>query len=419
MEFRGTYYSDIAFREVFPRVGVALALYAIIYVVALVIMMAGGLIGRASTERHNAKAEVFNALSFTERKAIASYTEDDSIDLSDYSMAIKPPVSLKDLPICIAVVLFLPMTLLTFSLVTAISYGKEKKKTCYWADLPLHRPYGWFLLISLFIIWPALLVSAIRLYHAKHLANRAETKEINRIAQLAVDEEFDEKIHPRVKFTKKARSLYMTTRIKGNKNVHENKLNAVRIRIDCCRDRLYKLGDDMRKEQRALGEYTAQLKELESVTFTDKILRQTAKAEWQAITEMRGVATINMSSDSFLSILVKVRVPYQSEIYDFGDFIIRIKPGSYSCKEVRSGVKLNHTSTRPAYRNGGSNFCFGGREGQISSYVHNACLLEAITLMIDCLHFVNEDDEKYIPACFRAISLVELAKLQFHARRNK
>ena len=47
--------------------------------------------------------------------------------------------------------------------------------------------------------------------------------------------------------------------------------------------------------------------------------------------------------------------------------------------------------------------CFGSRDEVITDYLEKGCFAEALALIIDGLHYVNETDRDAIPACFYAI----------------
>ena len=82
----------------------------------------------------------------------------------------------------------------------------------------------------------------------------------------------------------------------------------------------------------------------------------------------------------------------------------------FSCKRLRSGKRLDAASNAPDY-NESSGFCFGRRRSLIQEYVEEAQYLEALTLMIDSLHSVNDPDvEREIPNCFRKAKEFKRAK---------
>ena len=148
----------------------------------------------------------------------------------------------------------------------------------------------------------------------------------------------------------------------------------------------------------------------------DEIERR-AEEEWNAIREMRGVMGLSVKKErgeksKKLMIYVRVQVPYDGELYDFGDYQIRLLGNSSRCICVRSGIRKDATSRAPAYSSGvGDSFCFGSRRDEIDSYMWRGRYVEAITLMIDCLHSVNGADvEAKIPYCFRKVSRVKRAK---------
>ena len=72
---------------------------------------------------------------------------------------------------------------------------------------------------------------------------------------------------------------------------------------------------------------------------------------------------------------------------------------------------MDYTSRAPLYHIHNNNFCFGDSLSTISDYLRDGRYVEAITLMIECMHSTNNDyDAAQIPNCFRKISTVEKAE---------
>lgn len=415
MRFRNGDYSDIAFEDVCPRIGIG---FGIVLCIALIFLFFASVFATNKNdivEEYNAKATEFNARPETERKIIASYLGDGEIDGENYTMVLDDTFIDKKAFMARMCSIAIVAVLVISSLVATCSYIYEKLEHYYLADLPFKEPYGWFLFFSMFVFWPVLLVSRLRMLKVRFGQRRKECKAVELAARQELKDEADARLSYKSSLSNKAKKRYVSYRIKGHQQALDHRKTELETRIKECEENLREYGMSIQATQRQIGATKAQLNELSKVSLAGEVVRAEALEEWRIISEMRGVSKITLRDNS-ICILVKVRVPYQEHVYDFGDYEICISAKKYSCKRVRSGVKLNATSKRPDY-NESSGFCFGSRRNLIQDYVQHARMLEAITLMIDCLHSVNEDVEAEIPECFRRVEAIESVKR--HLKRQQ
>jgi len=439
----GESYYDIEARGVFdPPVTVAIILAVIVLLVcgfyALIVKT-----DNDSALAHNERMVEFNAKPLEERQIIAEWTEDSRVDPETYLMAekeIKPLFILEGIygadGLWKIVLLYLAGLLATLSLTTFISYWHKKNKVYYLCSLPFDKPYGWVLFFCMFIGWPFLLVSYICMrvqntdaYKARRALQektRQEREELAKrektVVKKLAEDELAEKARAltKPKYPEAAHQALVNFVLKDQFKAYASRAKEAKVRVEQAQAVLQKAGESVRAAQRGLGEARANLAQIEA-TIASQASRERAEAEWTAIKEARGVSSIKYNRRrQRLEVVIKVRVPYKGELYDFGDYCLVIDgTRACNCKEIRSGVKVNHTSLGPLYHLSGKRFCFGNSLSTIEEYLGNGRYAEAVTLIVECLHSVNNtNDEEQIPNCFRKVSTVEKAERKI-LLRNK
>lgn len=412
LRLRDKDYWDIEPWDVYVRTIMVLAVCVVVFLFGLLI---GGTDNTRSDEiERNEYAAEFNALPEEVRLAAAPFIKYE-IPEGETTLDMVPVSDEFGTQLLGALPTIIGLFLAAFSVTTFFSYWYQKRHYYFLADLPLHTFYGWVLLVSMFVAWPLLAISAIRMAVFKYA--HFTKKEI---ATIAEDLEFEEHFYEKPtspaaqRRMRKARAKYINYRVNGRQKaiMHECKELEERERQE--REKLQRMGEQIKAQQRLIGETLAERQRLSSVKVTEKETQEKAAAEWEVITQMRGVSFIYPKKCSHrhlevpaLTIHVKVRVPYQKNLYDFGDYQVTIRSDGFCCERIRSGVKADASSHAPDY-NERSGFCFGSRKSTIQDYVRNGRLLEAITLIIDSLHSVNDEyAERQIPDCFRKVATVK------------
>ncbi len=437
---KGDSYYDIEADEVFPY---PIATIIVVVVLCAVVIGLNALItaaDNASALTHNERAAEFNVLSLEERQMIAAWTEDDDIDPETYLMAEKDA----DVPLFLLtqihgrgnVVRMIPVYLgalvLIFSLCVFVRYWYCKGSAYYLCSLPFGEPYGWVLFCCMFVGWPFLLISFVCLrvqqteffrerQKKRQAAHEARKREKEAVRQLA-EEELAEAARrlTRPAFPERAHQALVTYIVDGQPKAHAARIQEATQRVEDAKSQLQKAGENVRVAQQKLGYARAGLEQLEA-TYSETHSHKKAESDWEAIKNARGVSSIVYNKmRKRLEILIKVRVPYDGELYDFGDYCFYIDGSAKCvCKEVRSGLKLNHSTTAPQYHIHGNLFCFGDSLSTINQYLRDGRYAEAVTLVVECMHSVNDSyTEREIPNCFRKVSVVEKAKQRI-LRRNK
>lgn len=410
-----THREDIRFYYFEDNVFVATVTAAVFCAILLGLILAGVSSEHKATLTKNETAQEFNALSLDERQLIAKWSNVE-LDEEAFLMEINDdPLTVKKawLPLLIIAI---GITLCVFSGTVAYGYCTEKRSYYFLADLPLSIGYGWFLLFALFTIWPFMLISAIRMWFYFRPNRKAERAEVEKQAEAELTEEqiYALAQSPEMRNYSTARKAYINYRVSGQVQAQQKLIEATEEKIEKIKRTIRDYGKKIQQSQRELGEAKAELESLSATKVSAQTTRTQAKAEWKILTEMRGVAKLTAHKGrgkrpDKICILVKVRVPYHNNIYDFGDYQITLCGDRYSCDRVRSGIRIDHTSTQPSY-NESSGFCFGSRRSTIAEYLEQGKTIEAVTLMVDCLHSVNEGHERYIPDCFRKVATIERAK---------
>lgn len=406
---RGNYYTDI---ETAPLVSII-----IIGVIFIIIFLGTGIHWLCQGDPHevavyNARVEAFNHLPGPERIA---YQPLLNADLDDDGL-----LTLKETPRPFKVLFresmrFFPLiSLITLFVTSFIFYWLEKSKEYFLADLPLRTIYGWILLILILPAgWPFLLISLFRMRHYMQKQVEAEQREIRRLAGTIESENDPES----VECDKNAQKTYIDFRTSNLAQQHSDKLSSLHEEIASQKRKITSYGNDIAKIQRELGRNNAKLKQLQANPPDQTATEETAKAEWQQILGMRGVSRINFPKNQYhagdrdMEISIHVRVPYNGSIYDFGDYLVTFG-NEFKCRQLRSGVKPDHTSSRPIYPDHDYGFCFGSRLSDIRAYANSSQIVEALTIIIDSLHSVNPEDEKYIPECYRKITTIKPTERQ-------
>ena len=355
----------------------------------------------SNTEEKNQKIETFNALPSDTRKIVKEVASGlDWVD--DESNTLKLANAPWIFPLSDANAFQWGVILLTFiamSFAVFICYVVRKNRYYYLADFPLQTAYGWVLLIfCLPIGWPFLLVSYSRMKHNPVITAALADEKKKKLSATAEPSAEPEKTEP----DEDIDADFATLRVRLATLSKEEILDDLNKKIFTVKDKLKRYGRYIQECQEQLGELQSR-RNLVEQHFTDygPMNKEKALEELAQIRQMRGVTRIILEQDGFTA-QVQVRVKYCNRMYDFGDFNVTFSYNSVKTTETRSGVKEYASNYEPCYRIG-NYFCFGDRASEINDYARRGHIIEALTLIIDCMHSVNPEDQKYIPECFRRV----------------
>lgn len=341
------YYDDIGAECIYPDV---LAVGIIMFIICAVIVGLTALLcysEKANIQAHNTKAQAVNALPHESREIIKEYYDAEGFDEETLLIKEKDPpgYQLKDI-IWIEVIVSLAGIVIIMSIATFYCYCRQKRSYYRICDLPFDKLYGWLLFLSMFVCWPIIFASWLGSFPEIQKLRERERTTVKEVAQQEINEEMLYARQQAVRFPKKAERGYINYRVKGRLVACQEYKKTVTNQIAEAKGQLRRLGEGVSDQQKKIGKLQAELQSLEKMDLSEPATRRNAKAEFEAIKVMRGVSSIKYVGKD-LEILVKVRVPYKKQLYDFGDYVIRLSGDSFSCKRKRSGVKLDATSNMP------------------------------------------------------------------------
>jgi len=421
---RGSYIADIKPVYVYKsakRIGK----YFLIALVAGFLILVAFQIVLLEDQEQNQKVATFNAYSQRDRELILKFAtiETDENQL----MKIKDLESDQnmidgELKILKALIVF---ALIVLPCLVFLGYWKEKSNEYHLADLPFSRPYGWVLLLSMTgIPWLILFVARIDMHcqikkfgqAIKKVQQKTNTAKKRKAKPIQAEKIYEICRQNAQTFDAIYQPIFVSQATHRYDNVYWYKTKEAEHNVSAAKRELTAAGERLQKAQRSLNDAEAQLRQvkLESKTITKaQVSASTALTEWETIQAMRGVIKMSIPckytddiNAPFLVILVTVCVPYGKKIYDFGDYEIKLFPSHFTCRRVRSGLLATYNSRNyPNYNQGSAGFCFGRRRDEIENHLRYGRIIEATTLIIDCLHSVNdEDDARKIPTVFNVIT---------------
>lgn len=377
---------------------------------------------RKNQQNYNARVEKFNNLPQSDRIAISKWSDYD-VD-EDYLLASEPePRTFWEWLWVIAPYAGIVMAI-TLSTFLFWWYAESKPKRYFFADLPLRGIKRAICVLLLWLFWPVLLVSLIRMkrWEAEAIDKQQEELATSKIEEgddemgvmpqpeegLVTDENgcvtYEDRSIDRTHFAEDSYAQFEKYCQLDTQEAYKKWLCETKTHICDTESELREAGEQVKALQKQLKKAKTDLEELKAGGPSTVKSLETIRADWEAIKKMRGVVDIYYD-DYELKIAVEVRVPYSGEIYDFGDYIIAItNDNNITCYRKRSGVRSDWTDNYPDYCYDDGTFCLGDREYVIKKYLRQHRLREAVILTIDCLHSVNNDeDAEDIPNCFRKI----------------
>lgn len=429
---------------------------AIVVIIGLGIMVGCLLLSNRvkinDANKANAEAERFNAFTQEERAAIIQWEDFDDYDEETLLRPYHEVGHLYDpFPapsewnlVAIALVILAVISAI-FSFVYMVSHSPR----FYYYDLP-SGVYGKILFFVMFISWPAMLVSFIKA-KIRENADRRKTESAATTADSAPtesataetsadastntdtstvqpeqatpshqdDDTYDPSPIVRTPLTvlslQSAAQHYIEFATKEVAACHaDERSQAIRdaeATVGRIEVQIKQLSNDIQQKQTDLGKAKASLQTARDLPeVSPEELLGDAEKDWRFVQHLQGVYGVYYDPDGKeLQVYVRVSLFHEDSYYDAGDYKIVIKPRDaddyFDCTEVRCAIRpdidIEHDDSA-AYRYGES-FCFGDRESEICDYIDELRFAEALSIIIDCLHWVNPHDRQYIPATFYPI----------------
>lgn len=379
---------------------------------------------------HNEQAERFNSCTIPERQLILQFFEPENIDLDTLTMGyekeIPSPLTILTVDGIKILLGILLLSTLMASIITNLEYNSQRnKRTYFYADFPINHPTDYILIgIMLPFGWLFFLISWRRMQRFRRDDIAVERMAVQELAKRELSDDEVCKIYaPEIApCSPQARHTYINRRTANLAKYRQQQLKQARQDVQDIENRLREYSEMIKNNQHNLNAARIRLTECERAG-AESITKAQASAELDAICAMRGVSILtnphSQARDTIITFVVKSRIPYRGCMYDVGDYQISITDTNFTCKRLRSGVRFDATSKSPSYETG-SGFCFGSRLTEIKSYIQAGRIVEAVTLIVDCLHSVNSDyDRRNIPSCFRKVKTVERAAERLALQQNR
>ena len=278
--------------------------------------------------------------------------------------------------------------LILLSISTSIVYWTSRDKDYYLADLPLNIGWSYYIIVSNFATWPVLFISAILFWRFKYKVKIASSEEnAKRLPEVEAVFEKDDFIK------------YCTGNMQIDSFIDsaERRVSEVQRTINDYARKIKDLQTDLSQRQAELNELLYQKSTLSDTSYTEKQFA----SDFEQIKSMRGVQQIFVRHDSLI-IRVRVVYPYKEMLYDFGDYEVLISGTSFRAQMVRDNIGDPGFGQSYNYY-GTGDFCFGNRRDEISSYISQNRIVEAMELIIDCLYYVNPENRDNIPNDYEAV----------------
>lgn len=442
MNFRkmkdGTVYgNDVPFQD-FVRVA-ALAAFITALICLVISILTWLLVCETYREdcKRNEIVEIVNQLPVDEREDLTSYLGEELDDTTRRMPKVEPKSASAffkqySTPIWLTIIFII---LTVASLATTWHYGAQKNDGYFYADLPYRGVKGTVMFLLLWISWPGMLISFFCMQkkrRKKQKLDQERAQTVEQACEMATQqlglapaelaklssEEIDRVLEKVISqtLTRKIKEDnfedFRKMRSRNNEHARSTQADESRQHIERLQSAIKECAEKMQNYQREIGREQARLRELEKQPDIRAVSDEQIAREWQELQTMRGVYGIVIGDHDIL-LKVRVCVPYEGVVYDFGDYYVVLDPDvdhdgfvTARATEVRSG-RIQYSKTRQAiYRKGESVFCLSNLD-LIHRYLRENNLIAATALVIDSLHYVNPGDRAAIPKCFRAIQDIE------------
>lgn len=421
-------------KDYFQLLGMIMAIIVVAVLIAnAVFAFCSWTNNKTSIPEQNAKIEAFNDLPLESRKVIIEWEQIANFEPETYLRPLREKERISfwfidDLGVTTTVAVLL------VSAITFILYSSACLEKHYLCDIP-QTWFGRMLFVIMFVGWPILLVSWVRMHikegdnlrirrtywktEGSSGVNSSTTEQEAPVSTegSAIPDSIDSVITVRPPITlqsdDEAKAQYLEFASAGAIAQMKSELKEVVNDILRTEKAISDAIALVESNQARLGKLKAKKENLIRLQakYDAKVTREKAQMDWQIIRQMQGVYKVmfepagsDEEAEDGLAVWVRVCVPYDGKYYDFGDFRVVIDAVcGYECKEIRNGELSGIHDRQPYYRYDNDNFCFGDRCGEIDDYTEHGQYLEALALIIDCLHWVNTEDRPYIPECFREI----------------
>lgn len=281
------------------------------------------------------------------------------------------------------------MGLAIISTVLAMAYAEESKRHKYYlADLPWCKPWVWQFVALAPLLWTLMVVSAVRM---RRNPPQEVVKKTPKTFSFQTDLD-----GARTQYCSMRRANHETS-IQRFKEVSDKELAAL---LEECTE----LGEALRETQTKRLRLQAEVARFDALDPTELAApdADVLVAEFNRLRQLPGVCGVRPFQEDSIEILVEATTVYEDVRYNLGTWGVFLDSGSVGAHELASGVRPDWSGREPAYRLS-KKFCFGDSESVINAHLAKGQLLEAATLAVHQLSFVNEADRHNIPKAFKEV----------------
>lgn len=359
----------------------------IVFWVIFALIVAAALAITTGISEHNSKTyqkyctitEIANEnLNVDQRKELidtVDVIEEEDLGEDGYFVEHEKPTTIADLSI-LAQAIFLAIFFCMLSWLASVIYFADCRKNNYFlADLP-SSGYSVFLVIVCFMIWPCFVVSRVSFlkFKKKEEKTRENSLELPGILPLFNEEDFVVFYHEVIDYH-------------GRIKHAERELGKSQEKVEILSEELENTTKALKIAQEKVSLDLANLNNLRNQAQKEQmssIDEAQIAHDFSEIKAMRGVKQVFVNEDGLLIITVRAVHEIGKQAYFIGDFEIVIEESGFAIHRIRS-KNGNEVIIR-------ENFCIGDNMYTVRDYLDERRLVEAVEIMIECIHHIEEKD---------------------------
>lgn len=278
------------------------------------------------------------------------------------------------------------------------------------ADVDWKRPSTWFVTVAFGpLFWLAMVISRVLLHRTPYeTVYEPPDYDEGTHREDPVAEEAPPQKAPNPTYMSApgaARATYVSLRTDASKSYQAARLKQIETSIEGHQEAARELGAELKETQKELNKLRATRVQLEQTLESEVVTAEVADQEFDRIARLPGVIATQVVNDR-VRLVIRATHEYKGTVYDLGDWQIDLHPAftSLGAQELRSGTRRDWEGYYPVYRYGSGRFCFGDRQEVLDEHLRKGQYLEAVSVAIDCLCGVNEEDRRLVPDAFYAIT---------------
>jgi hypothetical protein len=282
------------------------------------------------------------------------------------------------------------LAVVSVSVLLAATYALGSEGKHYLADLPWRKPWVWWYVLLVPMLWMPLAYSAVQIRRHGYIGVTPRGKRI------APDIDFEPDEVGAAMAYREMRKQSLTTWRQRFIEQSEARLGSLQKQ---CTD----LGNSIRRHQRERTELLAKIKQVSARDPSQAVPSDDELAhEFNRMLQLPGVRSIRPTEEG-IELLVNATIMHGRRRYDLGTWKLYLGwIGEISTTELRSGVRSSWQDRGPVYRDE-DEFCFGDSERFIVKHLTEGQVLEAAVRAVQCLNSVNRNHRRMIPRAFKRV----------------